>query len=282
MKVTNKYGMPEVFRERMEALHNSHDRGEGAEYSVTELLKPPQVLALERRYELEVDCTHLVDAAIGTGFHRAMENPGLSTSEIRLSAVFAKIRISGQIDWLVGGVIFDFKTGKVAYANQESVHVKPEWEQQLNLYALLCECNGLTVKGANIIVAYKDHSEFKKYGKSYPECPAQVLSVRMWSHQERVDFAKGRIKLHESCKFLGDRGLPECTQEERWQSDPGYAVMKKGASRATRVCSTINEAFAAMPNTKDYFVERRESKPKRCCERFCPAIKVCHQARRGK
>ena len=135
--------------------------------------------------------------------------------------------ISGAVDLQRiepdGIVISDYKTtGAWAAMND-----KKDWEQQLNIYAWLVEkVKKVPVKSVEIIAIIRDWSRRDAQVKEgYPEAPIKVISVPLWSFQEREDFIKERIRLHSNALFAAEIGedSPVCTPDEMWEKQIGRA-----------------------------------------------------------
>ena len=99
MKITNKDNLPEIYVRAVKA--DNYSRGD-SKYSITDLLKPPRILQLERRHDddITVDVKDLHFIASGKGFHAVMESAGQDNAlvEERLFETLDGVKISGQID----------------------------------------------------------------------------------------------------------------------------------------------------------------------------------------
>jgi len=65
-----------------------------------------------------------------------------------------------------------------------------------------------------------------------------------------------------------------CTAEERYNSGPRYAVMKKGRKTALRVLDTREAAEEWMATGGGDFIEERPGEDKKCLE-YCAAAAFC-------
>lgn len=262
MEITNKHGLPEVFRRF--AVADKYSRG-GARKSITQLIDSPRVDALKRQHwdEIEVDVSERIWALLGTAVHHILEEatPENQIAEERLFAEHNGWTISGGIDnqetsvheTEQGYTITDYKV-TTAYVVRAQ---KPAWEHQLNGYAyLLRQSKGIEATRLQIVAIIRDWSRAKaKTMETYPQAPVVVVEIPLWSKAEQDAFIDARIDLHqeaEACLKL-DEPLPLCSAEERWQEPPMFAVktqtkdtwavMKPGKARADRVFD--NEAEAA-------------------------------------
>jgi len=161
--------------------------------------------------------------------------------------------------------------------------IKPEWEQQLNIYAYLYRLNHKTdVSALNIIAIMRDWSKNGRLrNKDYPKCAVEVIPIPLWSEEEQLDFIKERIKIHKTADLIFDLDgtTPECTAEERWAKPDTYAVMKKGRKSALRLLPTEEKAKQFMKDykvSKDLSIDFRKGVSTRC-EGYCEVSQFCKQ-----
>ena len=282
MKVTNKFGVPAPLVTL--ASKEYYSKG-AAQYSVTELLSPARVRRLREQYnsEIQTDVTDLMWQMLGSALHVVMER-GQTDGHITEERLFAEVDglvVSGAIDLQEekdGGVIItDYK-----FCSAWSVmNEKPEWEQQLNIYKWLVEsvkCK--RVDGLRICALIRDFNRHETR-ENYPAAPIQMVDIPMWSLLETEKFVRQRLDLHRDAKVAQDLGdaLPECSPEERWQSETTYAVKRDGRKTAIRVFKTMEEAEELAQKEKGY-VETRPGEPKRCTGNFCGVAQWCEQYQR--
>jgi hypothetical protein len=282
MKITNKFGVPET----LVALASREYYTKGAaQYSVTELLSPPRVRRLREQYDsaIESDVTEMLWSMLGSALHVVMER-GQAEDHINEERLFMEmdgVTVSGQIDLQHerdgGVVITDYKMCS-AWAVMNS---KPEWEQQLNVYRLLVEkVKGNRVDALRICALIRDYSRHD-HREGYPAAPIQMVEIPMWSLEEAEAFVRRRLDLHRDAKVAQGFGeaLPECTPEERWQSETTYAVKREGRKTAIRVFKDLEEANQLAEKEKGY-VETRPGEPKRCTGNYCGVAGWCEQYQR--
>jgi len=283
LKVTNKFGVPETLVTL--ATREYYSKGE-SQYSVTELMSPPRVRRLREQYNsaIETDVTDLMWQLLGSALHVVMERgqtDGHITEE-RLYTTIDDVTISGQIDLQQeangGVVITDYKfTSAWAVMND-----KPEWEQQLNVYKWLVETvKRKKVVGLKICALIRDYSRHETR-ENYPVAPIQMIDIPMWDTITAETYVRERLELHRNAKVSHDFGeaLPECSPEERWQSETMYAVKRDGRKTAIRVFKSIEEAKELAQKEKGY-VEERPGEPKRCTGNYCGVAQWCEQYARA-
>lgn len=279
MKITNFNKIPEpIYR----AVSKNWYSGNNADHfcSVTELLKPDKLFVLERRHknQLSVEASDLIWSLMGSAMHRVLEasETGDTLNEERLYAEVNGKIISGGIDLYENRIISDFKFTSVwnyIYSNR-----KIDWEQQLNLYSYLYQISGFEVDKLQIIAIFRDWSASKaKHEKSYPR-QIEIIPIKKWSIDQCEHFIKKRLFKLEMALKLPDDVVKECSKRERWQDDDVYAIMKKGNKRASKLCTSEEQAKAYCKTNSDkdkLSIELRKSEPRRC-EDYCTVSHYCH------
>lgn len=279
MKITNKHRVPET----LVALASREYYTKGAaQYSVTELLSPPRIRRLREQFheKVEQDVTDMLWSMLGSALHVVMER-GQTEGHITEERLFKEmdgVTISGQIDLQHerdgGVVITDYKFTS-AWAVMAD---KPEWEEQLNVYRWLVETvKGNRVDALNICALIRDFSRHDTR-EGYPAAPIQMISIPMWDLDKTEAFVRRRLDAHRDAKVAHEFGdaLPECTPEERWQSETVYAVKREGRKTAIRVFKDLEEANQLAEKEKGY-VETRPGEPKRCTGNYCGVADWCSQ-----
>ena len=290
MKLTNKFNLPETF---VNVIKRPQYSKGSSEISVTEILSPPQLVLLRRQHQedIEQDAADMVWSLFGSAVHNILEH-GKDDNHIveqRLFTTFEGWSISGAIDLqkIIDGkiLIADYKVTSAWAVQQE----KQEWINQLNLYAWLVERTQATeigartsdglVSGLQIIGIVRDWSRREAALKdTYPQAPIVTLDIPLWSYEDREEFVRRRLTLHNEANFASISGdMPQCTSEEMWEKKTTYAVMKEGGKRAKKVFEIKEEAAAFAGQQKEaHYVETREGGRTRC-ESFCQAAPFCKQ-----
>jgi hypothetical protein len=282
MKLTNKFGLPEVFVNLTK--RSTYSKGK-AHLSATELLNSPQIVQLKRKHwdELEEDVADKIFALFGTAMHSILEHgrsPGTIVEE-RLYVEVDGWNISGAIDLQemhrssIG--IKDYKTTGAWAAMQE----KAEWEQQLNVYAYLVEVvKGMPIEDLGIVAIIRDWTRREAQTKEgYPEAPIKVIPIKLWTFEEREQFIKDRITLHSNAHLSTEigEGYTPCTPAEMWETETVYAIKKIGGVRAKSLHSSLEEANQALDELKKgYELEVRKGERRRCKD-YCQVNQFCEQ-----
>jgi hypothetical protein len=107
-----------------------------------------------------------------------------------------------------------------------------------------------------------------------------MVDLPMWNSVESETFIRTRLNAHRDAKVAQEFGdpLPQCTPEERWQSETIYAVKREGRKTAIRVFKDLNEATQLAEKEKGY-VETRPGESKRCTGNYCGVAQWCDQYR---
>ena len=274
MNLTNNYGAPDSI---VDAIRNDPYTKDGADFSVTELIKPPQIRRLWQDHEddISVDVREEVWKLLGKGVHSAIEQADSEgTKEQRFHAEHDGVTISGAID-LIGddGSVTDYKVTST-YSVQRGL--KEDWEKQLNLYAWLLRQNDITATKLNIVCICRDwvRSRVGKY--NYPESMVVVLSVPIWRDGRQDDYVDQRVRVHTQ-----EATIP-CTPEERWARG-AYQVnpMHSGGGKP-RSFDTMGEATNYINKQKvgAYSIVDGNAKYIRC-ESWCEVADFCPQWKGG-
>lgn len=313
MHVTNEQGLPQALVSAV--TNDSYSKG-GADFSVTELLQPPQKVQLERRYDdqLSEDAADRMWALIGQVAHGILERASSddihAIPEQRLGINITlhndeTIRVSGAMDRVLivndqgSAVLQDYKV-TTSYGVAIEGGAKNEWVHQLNFYAAILRHHGYRIDDIQVVAIYRDWSkmEAKRRPQEYPQHQVQVLQVPVWGDDEAFNMLRKRAILHHENAKVMDAQLKPCTDEERWAKPGQVAVYKAGNKRAARVVNTVQDAVDWMvwrkiaPNNDidglaalargekryGYYLEFRPPRYVRC-ENYCAAAAVCQQWR---
>lgn len=258
------------------------------EFSVSGLIKPPQVLQLTTRHEAKIvaDVKNQLHVLLGKAMHAILEMAGqrhlTHLVEQELVTRVSGVAVSGRPDCvaLEDGVLTDYKTTSVWSFLRG---VKSEWVAQLNVYAWMLREKGVAVSRLQVVALLRDWTSSKIHENDYPPCGMMVVPVVLWTDQECRAYVETRVSAHVVARDLPDDELPQCTAEERWERPPQFVVMKtkdaKRAAVATEDGKPLTEAQAAeIAAEKGMVVARRAGESVRCA-RFCKALPFCRQGK---
>ena len=283
MKLTNNFNIPATFINVLE--RPTYNKGK-AHLSATQLLNSPKIVALTRKFEdeIEQDASDMVWSVVGSAIHNFLEQ-GKDENHIveqRIHVEHDGWHVTGAVDLQEitpqGINVKDYKFTSVWAAMNE----KPEWENQLNIYAWLVEkVKQVPVQSVTIVAMLRDWNRRDREKEGYPKAPILEIPMKLWTMKEREAYVTKRISLHSACEFAmeteGD--LPNCTPEEMWEKPTVWAVKKKGNVRAKALYESEALATAALEQYgKDFEIEIREGERTRCAN-FCPVSQYCQQYR---
>jgi hypothetical protein len=272
LNLTNNYGAPDSI---VDAIRNDPYTKDGADFSVTELIKPPQIRRLwnEHEEEISVDVRDEMFKLIGTAVHNYLDRaPKVDDGKIRERRFHAEhngVTISGAVDLIDGGVVTDYKVTS-AYSVKRGL--KQDWERQLNLYAWLLRQNDMTATKLNIVCICRDWMKSRAGKSDYPDSPVVVLSVPVWRDGRQDDYVDQRIRLHTQ-----ESTIP-CTPEERWARG-AYQVnpMHSGGGRP-RSFDTLQDATDYINKQKSGSYKMVDGNAKYVrCEDWCEVAPFCPQ-----
>lgn len=286
MKYTNKHNLPKTLVNLTE--RDGYSKG-AARISVTTLIGSPKISILRNRHDDEI-VTDVADglwALVGRAIHHVAE-AGADEQHLSEERLFAEVNgwiLSGGIDLQVlddGVSILDYKfTSAWAVMNAAD---KGDWETQLNCYAwLVRKSKDMDVKKLQICALVRDWRR-NDVGRvaNYPEAPAKVIDIPLWSFEKQTAYIEERIRLHQEAASSAEFGddLPMCTDEERWVRGDKWAVMKVNNKKATKVFDTKNEADEWLKNQNAphvFYVDHRPGEPLRCTGNYCRVSSFCKQ-----
>lgn len=272
MKLTNYMGLPQPI---VDAVKNDAYSKGGASVSVTGLLRPPRVGALEilHQNEIEEDASDRIWSLMGQAMHSVLERAEKDgIAERRLSIMVEGWKVSGQMDRYENGTLQDYKF-VTAYKFKDG-GVPEEYEAQLNIYAELLRANGHPVDRLQIVGILRDWSKMEaRREASYPQRGVIVRNVPLWPAERAQKFVRERVILHQQARVT----LPLCTPEERWARAPKFALMKNGGKRAVKLYDSQADAEAhAATDPKLLRVDVRPGESVRCAN-YCSVAQFCTQ-----
>ena len=288
MRYTNRYNIDEAIAQAV--ANDSYEKV--GDISVTRLIRPPQITALEAAHEdeLEVDVSDGLWMLLGQAMGDIIERgSSVGVQRERLQIDVNGWQVSGEFDiWYQDGVLKDYKVTSVwAFL----LGAKLEWEQQLNLYRLIAVEHGYRVDRLAIAAILRDWNRVKagyastdpgeaavKVGPGepgYPPIPFMEREVPLWPIVEAEEFMRLKVEEHMNAKTVFT--ARQCSAEERWARPDQWATKKPGAKRATKLFTDKPMAeFAA--KSQGLELEFRPGENVRC-EGYCPVVRWCEQAK---
>ena len=282
MKITNKLNLPWHL---VDAVENDPYNAGASDISVTRLIAPPRMVALNATHkdELEEDAADrsfsLMGQAIHTVLERVTDREGDRVIERRMFQEVGGWTISGQLDLWENDIVYDHKFTSV----WETLNgLKPEKIQQLNILAWLCRKDGLKVDGVKICAIYRDWSKTKAKGeRDYPQHSIGIIDAPLWTDAECQSFIEERVYLHQQARIE----LPLCSPDDQWEKPSKYALMKEGRISAIKLENSEEDLMGyaeAKGHTtegklkKGCYIEFRPGEKMRC-ENYCTAAPFCSQ-----
>lgn len=274
-------------------INDPYSRGD-ADISVTQLISPPRVVALEAQHamEIEEDASDRIFSLMGQAIHVILERANaVGIAEKRLFTEVEGWKVSGAFDHLdlQDGTLRDYK---VASVWEYIFGLRPEREQQLNLLAHLARLQGYRVNRLEAVMIFRDWSKTearrRPEGDAYPRKQVATVELPVWPAEIPGEFLRDRVRAHQRAQ---QKLLPECTDEERWAKPTTYALKKEGRKSAIRVLPSWEEVelwaldakFARQSMDrlsvileKGYSIEERPGENVRCAS-YCAALPFCSQ-----
>ncbi|HNV68258.1 MAG TPA: hypothetical protein PKO06_01075 [Candidatus Ozemobacteraceae bacterium] len=273
MKITNRLNLPSAL---VNAVRNDPYSAGACDISVTRLVSPPRIVALERQFhdKIEEDVSDRIWTIFGQAVHHILERgEETAVTEERLSIERQAWVISGQFDRLVlaEGLLQDWKVSTVYSAGNGG---RFEWEAQLNLLGTILREHGVRVEKLEVVVLMRDWSKTMSLrNPEYPEAAVIKIPVPLWSIERCEEYLDERIRLHQAARTE----LPLCEAQERWAKPDTWALKKVNRVKAVRVFDNEADAYAACEVAgNEHSVEHRPGQNMRC-QNFCSCAAFCSQ-----
>ena len=297
-KIQNVRPLDEIhILKRVAEMENERYKKSG-DYSVTDIISPPRVVHLKKRYGHLAKKTldGSIAAMLGTAIHEYFEKylelwtdkHGYTgyTLEEQVQIERQGRKISGRTDIREDTLLYDLKSIKVWKLIFDPNLV--EFHEQQNLYRLLIKlCLGVEIEQLNIIAIYKDWQEGNALrDRAYPQQQVIEYELTMWDYAVTERFLDEKLAELIRCEELSDEELPVCSRDERWERHQGgetihYGILKnRKAKRATKVVrgGSLDEALVIARGmkgmTSDSVIEIRYAMPKRC-QKYCDINESC-------
>ena len=269
MTVTNQFGAPDTFVRAV--TDDSYSKGD-ADFSVTGLIQPPQIVRLKEEHEdkLSFDVRDRVWMLLGTSVHNMLEKYGEGNIEQRLFAECGGITVSGAVDLEVDGNITDYKVTSV-FTVQKAL--KGDWEAQLNMYGWLLRQSGTEPKSLTIVAVCRDWMKSRAGKNDYPASMIVSIPVPLWSAERVERYINHRVKLHTM------EATTPCTNEERWARGAYSVVGGKGRPKSFDTLADAQRYINAQ-KSGTFSVVDGDARYIRC-ESWCDVSEFCKQFNGG-
>ena len=281
MNYTNKYGLPKWvvnYAENAEKRRRIPNR-----YSANDLAGAPLIrhLLMTRWDDITIDVSEYVNMILGSNLHAIAEDycPEDETAEEKIETKVGPITIVRVHDqWIPANTeIGDFKTSKIISAE---MGMKQDYINVANIYAWQRRQMGQMVNNLTLSYFFKDHMPMKAaHSKSsdYPRVAFMKIAIPCWTPEEASLHVAGRLEAHA-------KPVTECTDTEKWQSSPQWAVNKPWLKKpCKKLCDTLEQAQSwANANIKSNEISKisidpREGQPIKC-KYYCGVRSVCPYA----
>jgi hypothetical protein len=246
--------------------------------TVSELTKPPLMAFLEQSHdhEIEVDVSDRLFALLGQTTHEVLQRSRVENvlQEEPLAIELEGWTITGRPDILAGTTLTDFKVTSVwSFVFGD----KPDWELQLNCYAVLYRHAGFDVDELEVAGILRDWQKRRaQESDDYPPSPFARLKVPLWPHEIALERMAGRVRQHQQARSGNPR---YCSAEERWAKPDQWALMKVGQKRAMRLFDDLDAAVAfggeKGGQAAGLSIEHRPGDQWVRCEGFCDVRSFC-------
>lgn len=241
MNITNRHNLPESIVSAVRNDSYGGPQNELTRISVSTIKDSPRIHFLKIAHwdELTEDVSDGLWKLLGTAIHTVLERADKTDSvkEQRLEVDLDGVTISGQMDIRNGSKIEDYKSTS-AWTIVYNPGGKPEWVQQLNIYAWLV-WKKLNIKITELAVnaILRDHVKSKvTEGGNYPKVPFVTIPLPVWGHEKTEAYLKDRVKLFKSCVGLAEDKLPACSTEEMWEKK-GKRTRCEGYCPVSQFCN---------------------------------------------
>lgn len=271
-KLTNLAGLPQALVDAV--ANDSYTKG-SADISITNLLKPPRMVELERQHEDDIteDASDRIWSLLGQATHTILERANRTAiAERRLSIEIQGWKVSGGMDLYQEeiGTLIDYK---VTSAWKVSKGEFDDWIHQLNMYAVMLRHHGHKVEKLQIVAILRDWSKMEaQRSPDYIQSQVCVIDIPVWDNNKALSYMTDRVILHQQARIT----LPRCSDTDKWSRPTMWAVMKKGQKRAVKLHSTEEEATNHAKWDTNLSVEKRKGIDTRC-QSYCSVAKFCSQ-----
>lgn len=204
-----------------------------------------------------------------------VSNPVPVYMEKRNSVEINGYTISGKFDFVLDGVLEDFKTTSV-YAYKKG-DVDEKYLQQLSIYRLLNQ-DIITKDYAHIQQVFKDWSAAKaERTKDYP--PAQIYrnTLKLMSIQDTKRLITDKTNLITKFNMSPEAEMPACQDADLWRDPPvfKYYANPSATARSTKNFDSYIDAETYRREKKKGVIYEVKGVAKACS--YCAGAPICQQ-----
>lgn len=260
------------------ALEQDNYSKDGADYTTTEILRPPQMTYLAQLGVAQTMPRYKAFMSLmGTGVHNALEDaaPKDAVVERRFYHTFdiegEKVSLGGKPDFIYDQLLNDYKVVLVNGRPNDG-KPKPDHYMQGCFNSWLAHKNNVKIDTACVEYIFRDWSPgLAERQSTYPQRPNMPVSFALPSWDEIEANILKRLILHVRAK----KGInTPCTDEERWKRPDAWALKKPSNKRARKLCLTADDALENKKQGEE--IEFRSGGCVRC-ESWCEYSHICPQ-----
>lgn len=224
MRITNRYNLPDAI---VRAVTNDPYNSGDCDFSVSQLLQPPQIYALTKKHwdELEEDVSDRIWSLVGQSVHTILERANVEAiAERRLVMELGGFKISGGMDSFhpESGTLTDYKVTNVFKVMKSDYE---DWILQLNFYRAILMANGERVDNLKIVAILRDWMK-REVGKKagYPECQVVTVPIQVMDHAKVLELMlqKANALREAETRVMGGVAARNCSPNERWANPKSY------------------------------------------------------------
>ena len=298
------------------AINDEYDYVNDKNYlSVTKLLKPLKMIILSARAEKEdkiVDISEFISRALGNSIHASVEkaweryrynlkvlgypqdvidavllNPTDDQLydgcipvyiEQRASKEIEGFRVGGKFDMVLEGIVHDNKTTTAytwQFGGRDEEHILQgscyKWLNPTKITEDFIRINYLFTDWQKVMA---------RQNPSYPQNRILKKDIPLMSPEETEEWIANKLRLIKKLWNAPEKGIPDCTMEELWQSEPQfkYYANPEKTAKSTKNFDDRGEAYAHLAEKGVGIIKEIPGEPKRCG--YCDAWGVCQQRQR--
>ena len=184
--------------------------------------------------------------------------------------------VSGQLDFVLGGRLEDFKNMKVysyMYGSADEEHMlQGSINRWLNPQMITQD----TMRIQFLFVDWNANSVKSMAAKGYPEAAIVTREHQLLSLADTEEFVKNKLAELKEFAEVPEKELPECSATDLWQSPTVYKYFSKPTNKRCQVSSeNYAEVHAKMLAKGTGIIKEYPGEVRRC--KYCSARTLCTQ-----